>query len=247
MPGGRGLVCHPGTVDPWSIGLAVLVAVGLVAVVFGALWDGARNRRRAAAMLAPPDRVIPHFRPDAPAPHYLSELQARRAPGTAVVPGLDPDARAEVRRQLEAGAGPEVAAGWASADFVTDAETGWAVLEHPVVLVCADEVASLRELLGLLEQVLLSRTPLVVVAPALAREVLATLEVNRIQGLLAVVAVLVPDAGEREALARGCGATPIERADRQAGYLPSSALGQCRRWVSTDRRSLAVNQELGPA
>jgi hypothetical protein len=233
-------------VDPWSIGLAVLVVVGLVAVVFGALWDGARNRRRAAAMLAPPERVIPHFRPDAPAPHYLSELQARRAPSTAVTAGLDADTRAEVRRQLEAGAGTGVAAGWASADFVNDADTGWAVLQDPVVLVCDDDVASLRELLGLLEQVLLSRKPLVVVAPALASDVLATLEVNRIQGLLEVVVVMVPDAAERAALARGCGATLSERADRQAGYLPSSVLGRCHRWVSTDRHSLAVSQEPGP-
>ncbi len=233
--------------DLWSIGLTVLVVVGLVAVVFGALSDRARNRRRAAAMLAPPERVIPHFRADAPAPHYLSELQARRAPSTTAVTGLDAGMRAEVRRQLETSAGPAVAAGWASADFVTDTETGWAVLENPVLLVCADEVASLRELLGLLEQVLLSRTPLVVVAPALAPEVLATLEVNRIRGLLAVVAVLVPDAAERGALARGCGATPSERADRQAGHLPSSVLGRCQRWVSTDRRSLAVTQDPGTA
>ena len=233
--------------DPWSIGLAVLVVVGLVAVVFGALWDGTRNRRRAAAMLAPPERVIPHFRPDAPAPQYLSELQARRAPSTAVATGLDAEMRAEVRRQLETAAGTAVAAGWASADFVTDPETGWAVLEDPVVLVCADEVASLRELLGLLERVLMGRRPLVVVAPSLAPEVQATLEVNRIRGLLAVVAVLVLDAAEREALARACGATPSERTDRQAGYLPSSVLGRCHRWVSTDRRSLAVTHDPGAA
>ena len=233
--------------DPWSVGLTVLVVVGLVAVVFGALWDGARNRRRAAEILAPPERVIPHFRPDAPAPHYLSELQARRAPGTAVASGLDADTRAEVRRQLDAGAGTAIAAGWASADFVTDPETGWAVLEDPVVLVCADEVESLRELLGLLERVLMSRTPLVVVAPSLAPEVQATLEVNRIRGLLAVVAVLVPDAAERDALARECGAQPSERTDRQAGYLPSSVLGRCQRWVSTDRRSLAVTHDPGTA
>ena len=231
--------------DPWSIGLAVLVVVGLVAVVFGALWDGARNRRRAAAMLAPPERVIPHFRPDAPAPHYLSELQARRAPSTAVASGLDAGTRAEVRQQLEAGAGTAVTAGWASADFVNDPETGWAVLEHPVVLVCADDVASLRELLGLLERVLMSRTPVVVVAPSLAPEVRATLEVNRIQGLLAVVVVLVPDAVERDAVARACGATPSERSDRQAGYLPPQVLGRCRRWVSTDRRSLVIPEAPG--
>lgn len=233
--------------DPWSVGLAVLVVVGLVAVVFGALYDRARNRRRAAEMLAPPDRVIPRFRPDAPTPHYLSELQARRPAAEVPAPVLDAAARAEVERLLAGSAGAAVDAGWASADFVTDPATGWAVLDEPVVLVCADEVASLRELLDLLERLLLSRTPLVLVAPRVAREVLATLEVNRIRGLLSVVVVLVGDATARDALARGCGATPVERADRQAGYLPPEVLGRCRRWVSTDRRSLAVTRETSAA
>ena len=232
--------------DPWSVGLTVLVVLGLAAVVFGALHDRARNRRRAAEMLAPPDRVIPHFRADAPTPHYLSELQARR-PSDAPEPALDDATRAEVERQLAAGTGTDVGSGWASADFVTDPATGWAVLDEPVVLVCADEVASVRELLDLLERLLLSRTPLVLVAPRVAREVMATLEVNRIRGLLAVVVVLVGDAGARDALARGCGATPTERADRQAGYLPPGVLGRCRRWVSTDRRSLAVTRETSAA
>lgn len=239
-------MCHPGLVDPWSVGLTVLVVVGLAAVVFGALWDRTRNRRRAAEMLAPPDRVIPRFRADAPAPHYLSELQARRVPTTSTAV-LDDGTRAEIRRQLATDDGPDVAAGWASADFVTDRGTGWAVLDDPVVLVCADQVSSIRELLGVLERMLLSRTPLVVVAPAMAADVLATLEVNRIQGRLAVVVVLVADPAERDALAHDCGAAPTVRADRQAGYLPPGALGRCLRWVSTDRRSLAITRETSPA
>ncbi len=233
--------------DPWSIGLAVLVVVGLVAVVFGALYDGVRNRRRAAELLAPPDRAIPHFRPDAPTPHYLSELEARRSPGSFPGSDLDDATRAEVEHQLADGSGPGVAVGWASADFITDASTRWAVLEDPVVLVCGDEVASLRELLDLIERLRPSGTPLVLVAPQVSREVLATLGVNRIRGLLAVLVVLVGDAEARDLLARGCGATPTERADRQAGYLPPTVLGRCRRWVSTERRSLAVTDRADAA
>ncbi|GAA1434305.1 hypothetical protein GCM10009616_28330 [Microlunatus lacustris] len=233
--------------DPWSIGLTVLVVVGLVAVVFGALYDRARNRRRAAEMLAPPDRVIPHFRADAPTPHYLSELQARRPAEPSPAPVLDDPTRAQIERQLAADSGPDLDVGWASADFVTDPATGWAVLDDPVVLVCGDEVASLRELLDLLERLLLSRTPLVLVAPRIAPEVMATLEVNRIRSLLSVVAVLVGDPATRDELARGCGATPVDRADRQAGYLPPEVLGRCRRWVSTDRCSVAVTRETTPA
>lgn len=223
--------------DAWTLGLVVLVVVGVGVIVFGALWDRARNRRRAEEMLAPPQRVIPHFRPDAPAPQYLSELQARRPPATAPGAGLSTAERSELGRRLEEGEGVTIGAGYASGDFVTDPTSGWAVLEEPVVLVCGDRVASVRELLGVLERMVLSQTPLVVVAPELAPEVIATLEVNRIQRRLALVVVVAPDADERARVARACGATPTERSDRQAGYLPPSVLGRCARWVSTLRAS----------
>ncbi|WP_375426513.1 hypothetical protein [uncultured Friedmanniella sp.] len=226
--------------DPWSVGLAVLVVVGLVAIVVGALYDRRRNERRAQEMLSPPSRAIPHFRADAPAPQYLSELQARRAPSTNVADALSAEQRTEITTQLADDRTPTVAAGYASADFVTDPTSRWAVLEDPVVCICGDEVVSTRELLGLLERVILSRTPLVLVAPELARDVLSTLEVNRIQRRLSVVVVLVPDAAERERLARLCGARLTERSDRQAGYLPPVDLGRCERWVSTATSSHVV-------
>jgi len=42
---------HAEQVDPWSIGLIALIVVGLAAIIFGALWDRRRNKRRAAEML----------------------------------------------------------------------------------------------------------------------------------------------------------------------------------------------------
>lgn len=225
--------------DAWSIGLLVLVVVGLAAVIFGALYDRARNRRRAVEMLAPPPRAIPQFRADAPAPRYLSELQARRPSGIATT-GLSTADRAEVGQLLRDDSTQRFAVGYASADFVTDAESGWAVLDDPVVLVCADEVSSIRELLGLLERVVLARRSLVLVAPAMPRDVLATLEVNRIQRRLSLVVVLTEDAAVAEGIARSCGARLTERGDRQAGYLPPSDVGECRRWVSTARESRLV-------
>jgi len=233
-------------VDAWSIGLVVLVVVGLAAIVFGAVHDRARNRRRAVEMLAPPPRAIPQFRADAPAPRYLSELQARRPSGTAVA-GLTAAERAEVEQLLRDNTAPRFSAGYASPDFVTDADSGWAVLQDPVVLVCSDEVSSIRELLGLLERVVLSRRSLVLVAPAMPRDVLATLEVNRIQQRLSLVVVLTADAEVVEAIARACGARLTQRGDRQAGYLPAGDLGQCLRWVSTAKESRLVRSPSLPA
>ena len=180
--------------EPWIIGLIALVAVGLGVIVFGALHDRARNRRRAAEMLAPPQRTIPHFRPDSPAPHYLSELQARRPPPEAEPTDLTAAQREVITAQLSDPTTITIRAGYASKDFATDRSSGWAVLESPRVLVCADPVTSMRELLTVLEKLIISNTPVVLIAPAIVDEVRATLEVNKIRQLIQVVAVTAPES-----------------------------------------------------
>lgn len=222
--------------DPWQVGLIVVIVVGLGLIVFGALFDRARNQRRAREMVSPPPRTIPHFRPDAPAPHYLSDLQARRRPEADPSGTLSTEQRAAIARQIADDQTVTVATGYASRDFVTDPTSGWAVVDQPTVLVCADPVASIREVLPVLEQLIMSGTPLVVVAPGLAPEVLSTLEVNQIRQTMRLLAVTPTAAGLAD-LAAACGATPLDRSDRQAGYLPPDHLGTCERWVSTARAS----------
>lgn len=222
--------------DLWQVGLIAVIVVGLGLIVFGALLDRSRNRRRAAEMLAPPPRNIPQFRPDAPAPHYLSDLQARRPPADATPTVLTAEDRQTITRQIADTQTVTIRAGYASKDFVTDPTTGWAVLDRPAVLVCAEPVETFRELLSVLERLVMSRTPLVIVAPSLAPEVLATLEVNQIQQKMRLLAV-TPKPTELPALATACGATMMERADLRAGYTPPDQLGHCERWVSTPRAS----------
>jgi hypothetical protein len=226
-------------VDLWQVGLIAVIVIGLGLIIFGALWDRSRNRHRAAEMLAPPHRTIPQFRPDAPAPHYLSDLQARRPPADSRPAALTAEDRKTITRQIADAQTVTIPAGYASKDFVTDPSSGWAVLDRPAVLVCADPVETVRELLGVLEQLILSRTPLVVVAPGLAPEVLATLEVNRIQQTMQLLAV-TPDATELSALATACGATILDRADLRSGYAPPEQIGRCERWVSTARSSHVI-------
>lgn len=222
-------------VDPWTIGLIALVAVGLGAIVFGALSDRAKNRRRAAEMLAPPKRLIPQFAPQSASPRYVSDLQARRPPGD--LPALSRTDRDTITAQLTRADTVTIPDGYASTDFITDPTSGWAVLEAPVVLVCGDPVASLRELLPLLEKLLVTHTPLAVVAPAFSREVRTTLEVNAIRRTLSVLAVQVPDDAQRRVVLDATGATLTDQSDRQAGYLPFDHLGHCDRWVSTAKQS----------
>ena len=236
--------------EPWTVGLVAVIVVGLAVILYGALADRARNRRATEQILAPPQRTIPQFRPDSPAPHYLSDLQARR-------PSTDPDRdaltgadRERLAAELRDPDTVTVPAGFLSRDFITDQTSGQAVLDAPRILVCSDRVESTRELLGVLEKLVLSRTPLVVVAPALSDEVKGTLEVNQIQGTMRLLAVMVPEAGERQAIADATLAQVRDRSDLQSGFVWVEHLGSCRRWVSTARRSFMIGvpqpRDVGP-
>ena len=225
--------------DLWQVGLIAGIVVGFGLIVFGALWDRARNQRRAREMLSPPPRHIPQFHPDAPAPHYLSDLQARRRPVGTEGTALTPEERERVNRQIADAQTVTIATGYASRDFVTDATSGWAVLDDPAVLVCADPVDSIRELLPVLERLILTGTPLVVLAPRLSPEVQSTLEVNAIRQTMRLLAV-TPDDAALASLAAVCGADPVDRSDRQAGYFPPERLGRCERWVSTAKTSHVI-------
>ncbi len=225
--------------DLWQVGLIALIVVGFGLIVFGALWDRARNQRRAREMTSPPPRVIPQFRPDAPAPHYLSELQARRRTADAEGKALTAEQREQINAQIADAQTVTVGTGYASRDFVTDPTSGWALLDHPSVLACADPVESIRELLPVLERLIMTGTPLVILAPKMSPEVQSTLEVNAIQQTMRLLAV-APNTADLKSLAVACGAEPVDRSDRQAGYFPQEKLGHCERWVSTAKASHVI-------
>lgn len=233
-------------VEPWSLGLIAVIVVGLAVIVYGALSDRAKNKRAAVEMLAPPARQIPRFRPDSPAPRYLSELQARRAPDTATTTELTTAERDQIAQQIKDPGTTKITAGFLSRDFVTDRNTSQAVLDAPRVLVCSERVESMRELLMIVEKLVLTRTPLVVVAPWLSEEVRHTLEVNQIQGVMRLLAVTTT-AGELDRVARATGAEPRSRSDLQAGYVWPEHLGTCTRWLSTAKASYIVGSADSPA
>jgi chaperonin GroEL len=100
--------------------------------------------------------------------------------------------------QIELVEGMRFDKGYISPYFVTDPERMEAVLEDPYILIVSSKISSLRDLLPLLEKVLQSSKPLVVIAEDVEGEALATLIVNKIQGArLKVVAVKAPGFGER--------------------------------------------------
>lgn len=212
-------------VQAWVVVMVVVVALALALTVYGALSDRAKNRRRAAEMLGPPKRDIPGLPAAARPPTYVTQAQARRRPAGAAPPARASDPRS-AREEIE------IRVGYASADFVTDPGSTEVALDEPLVLVCADDVETVRELLPALEQALRTTRPLVVVAPRIAPEVLGTLEVNALQGKVPGVALLA-DEVVRAQVVEVSGADPVDAADRRSGWLDPDSLGSVVRWTSS--------------
>jgi chaperonin GroEL len=87
--------------------------------------------------------------------------------------------------------------GYISPYFVTDPERMEAVLEDAFVLLVGSKITAVRDLLPVLEKVMQSGKPLVIVAEDVEGEALATLVVNKIRGTFRSAAVKAPGFGER--------------------------------------------------
>jgi chaperonin GroEL len=87
--------------------------------------------------------------------------------------------------------------GYISPYFVTDTDRMETVLDDPYILLVGSKISSVRDLLPLLEKVMQSSRPLVILAEDIEGEALATLVVNKIRGLFKSVAVKAPGFGER--------------------------------------------------
>jgi chaperonin GroEL len=87
--------------------------------------------------------------------------------------------------------------GYISPYFVTDPERMEAVLEDSYVLLVGSKITAVRDLLPILEKVMQSSKPLVIIAEDLEGEALATLVVNKIRGTFKSVSVKAPGFGER--------------------------------------------------
>ena len=87
--------------------------------------------------------------------------------------------------------------GYLSPYFVTDAERQEAVLENPYILFVNGKIGSVQDLVPVLEKVMQSGKPLLIIAEDVEGEALATLVVNKIRGTFNSVAVKAPGFGER--------------------------------------------------
>jgi chaperonin GroEL len=99
--------------------------------------------------------------------------------------------------ELELTEGMRFDKGYISPYFATDTERMEAVLDDPYVLVVNSKIASVKDLLPLLEKVMQSGKPLAIIAEDVEGEALATLVVNKIRGTFRSVAVKAPGFGDR--------------------------------------------------
>ena len=87
--------------------------------------------------------------------------------------------------------------GYISPYFVTDSEKMEAVFDEPFILISEKKISSLQDLLPLLEKVIQSQRPLVIISEDLEGEALATLVVNKLRGSFKCAAVKAPGFGDR--------------------------------------------------
>ncbi|MBF0138393.1 MAG: chaperonin GroEL [Magnetococcus sp. DMHC-1] len=87
--------------------------------------------------------------------------------------------------------------GYLSPYFVTNSEKMQAVLEDPYILLVEKKISSLQQILPVLESVVQSSRPLLIIAEDVEGEALATLVVNKLRGGLKVCAVKAPGFGDR--------------------------------------------------
>src|SRR5512142_1846338 len=99
--------------------------------------------------------------------------------------------------ELELTEGMRFDKGYISPYFVTDAERMEAVLEDAYILVANSKISAVKDLLPLLEKVIQSGKPLLIIAEDVEGEALATLVVNKIRGTFRSVAVKAPGFGDR--------------------------------------------------
>ena len=98
---------------------------------------------------------------------------------------------------LEVVEGMQFDRGYISPYFVTDPERMEAVLENPLILLHEKKISNAQELIAFLEKAATTRRPILIIAEDIEGDALATVVLNKIRGVLQIVAVKAPGFGDR--------------------------------------------------
>ena len=154
--------------------------------------------------------------------------------------------------ELEVVEGMQFDRGYLSQYMVTDNEKMVADLENPFILVTDKKISNIQDVLPLLEEVLKTSRPLLIIADDVDGEALPTLVLNKIRGTFNVVAVKAPGFGDRrkamlEDIAILTGATVItEDLGLELKDATMAALGQASK-VTVDKDSTVIVEGAGSA
>ena len=154
--------------------------------------------------------------------------------------------------ELEVVEGMQFDRGYLSQYMVTDNEKMVADLENPYILVTDKKISNIQDILPLLEEVLKTSRPLLIIADDVAGEALPTLVLNKIRGTFNVVAVKAPGVGDRrkamlEDIAVLTGATVItEDLGLELKDATMESLGQASK-VTVDKDSTVIVEGAGSA
>src|SRR5436189_2671225 len=135
--------------------------------------------------------------------------------------------------------------GYLSPYMITDAERMEAVLDDPYILIANQKISAVKDILPVLEQVIQSGKPLLIVAEDVEGESLATIVVNKLRGTFQAVAVKAPGFGDRrkrmlEDIAILTGAEVItEEMGLQLEHTKLTQLGHARK-VVVDKDSTTI-------
>ncbi len=99
--------------------------------------------------------------------------------------------------ELEFTEGMQFDKGYISPYFITDPDTQEAVLDEPYILIANQKISSVNDMLPVLEKIMQTGKPVMVLAEDVEGEALATLVVNKIRGTFSSLAVKAPGFGER--------------------------------------------------
>lgn len=152
--------------------------------------------------------------------------------------------------ELEVEEGMQFDRGYLSQYMVTDSEKMVADLENPYILITDKKISNIQEILPLLESILQSNRPLLIIADDVDGEALPTLVLNKIRGTFNVVAVKAPGFGDRrkamlEDIAILTGGTVItEDLGLELKDATIEALGQAAR-VTVDKDSTVIVEGAG--
>ena len=152
--------------------------------------------------------------------------------------------------ELEVVEGMQFDRGYLSQYMVTDSEKMVADLENPYILITDKKISNIQEILPLLESILQSSRPLLIIADDVDGEALPTLVLNKIRGTFNVVAVKAPGFGDRrkamlEDIAILTGGTVItEDLGLELKDATIEALGQAAR-VTVDKDSTVIVEGVG--